>query len=83
MDQTYLIIGTVVLGIIGAAIFVLAQPAQNKTRSAGGGMKPRGERTARSVGGTDTPTHQQNPPTHTLLRAAWQTTGTHSKQPCR
>ena len=43
MDQTYVIIGTVILGIIGAAIFVLAQPTQTKTRSAGGGMKPRGE----------------------------------------
>ena len=39
MDQTYVIIGTVILGIIGAAIFVLAQPTQTKTRSAGGGMK--------------------------------------------
>ena len=83
MEQTYLIIGTVILGIIGAAIFVLAQPAQTKSRSAGGGMKPRGERNSTRYAARSSPGQRDRPTLTPLLRAVWQTTGTHSKQPCR
>ena len=65
MEQTYLIIGTVILGIIGAAIFVLAQPAQTKSRSAGGGMKPRGERNSTRCGALK-PRPTQPSDAHTL-----------------
>lgn len=41
MDSVYVIAGTVLLGLVGAAVFFLTQqPAQAKSRSAGG-LKPR------------------------------------------
>lgn len=45
MDNTTLaIVGALVIGLIGAAAFLLSQPAEVKTRSAKGGLKPRGVR---------------------------------------
>jgi hypothetical protein len=41
---TLVMIGTVVIGIIGAIVFFASQPAPAKKRSAGGSLKPRGER---------------------------------------
>ena len=46
MDNTYVIAITVVLGVVGAAVFFLNQPAQAKSRSTSGSMKPRGEGTS-------------------------------------
>ena len=42
-DNTTVIVITVVLAIVGAAVFFLSQPASAKSRSTGGSMKPRGE----------------------------------------
>ena len=42
MDNTWVIAATVLLGVVGVAVFFLSQPAQAKSRSTGGGMKPRG-----------------------------------------
>ena len=48
MDSTtYAIVGTLLLGLVGAAAFFLMQPAETKTRSAKGGLKPRGARWTR------------------------------------
>ena len=47
--DTWLVALTALLGIAGlAAFFVFSQPAQVKTRSNAGGMKPRGAHAARS-----------------------------------
>ena len=42
MDWSTTIIGTIVLGLVGAAVFLMMQPAQVKSRAAKGGLKPRG-----------------------------------------
>jgi hypothetical protein len=43
MDNTTLLaVGTVVLGLVGVAVFMLMQPAPTKSRSDKSGLKPRG-----------------------------------------
>ena len=42
-SQTLMVVGTLLLGLVGAAIFFVSQPAPVKKRSAGAGLKPRGE----------------------------------------
>ena len=72
MDNTVLAVATIVLGLVGAAVFFLSQPAQAKSRSTGGSMKPRGE------GGSNPCNHMAQ---HALstLPVFWQTTGTNNE----
>lgn len=72
MDNTVLAIATVVLGLVGAAVFFLSQPAQAKSRSTGGSMKPRGE-------GSSNPCNHMAQPLSTLPVLFWQTTGTNNE----
>ena len=71
MDNTVLAIATIVLGLVGAAVFFLSQPAQAKSRSTGGSMKPRGE-------GSSNPCNHTAQPLSTLP-VFWQTTGTNNE----
>ena len=41
-SSTLLLAGTVLLGLVGAAVFLLSQPGETKTRSVKSGLKPRG-----------------------------------------
>ena len=72
MDNTVLAVATIVLGLVGAAVFFLSQPAQAKSRSTGGSMKPRGE------GGSNPCNHMAQ---HALstLPMFWQMTGTNNE----
>ena len=72
MDNTLLAIATIVLGLVGAAVFFLSQPAQAKSRSTGGSMKPRGE-------GSSNPCNHMAQPLSTLP-LFWQTTGTNNEE---
>ena len=47
MDNTWVIAATVLLGVVGVAVFFLSQPAPAKSKKSGGGMKPRGAMNAR------------------------------------
>ena len=72
MDNTLLAIATIVFGLVGAAVFFLSQPAQAKSRSTGGSMKPRGE-------GSSNPCNHMAQPLSTLP-LFWQTTGTNNEE---
>ena len=43
-SHTLMLVGTLLIGVVGAVIFFASQPAPTKTRSAQGGLKPRGTR---------------------------------------
>ena len=72
MDNTVLAVATIVLGLVGAAVFFLSQPAQAKSRSTGGSMKPRGE-------GGSNPCNQMAQHALSTLPMFWQTTGTNNE----
>ena len=72
MDNTVLAVATIVLGLVGAAVFFLSQPAQAKSRSTGGSMKPRGE-------GASNPCNQMAQHALSTLPMFWQTTGTNNE----
>ena len=43
-SQTLMLVGTLLIGVVGVVIIFASQPAPTKTRSAQGGLKPRGTR---------------------------------------